>query len=253
MKSTLITICGRAGSKGFASKNLKNFLGKPLVYYSLVAAFDFKEKANQKGQNVDICLNTDSLELIEIVKKRYPEVDIIHRPKELAGDYVAKLKVWQHSCEVMEQNKGVCYDYVIDLDITSPLRKINDLSDAFQMKADRVDSEMVFSVCESRRNPYFNMVKQVGDYVEKVIPSEFVSRQQSPELFDMNASIYVFDAAFLRENQSGMLFEAKCVAYIMDDTGILDIDSEHDFQLMQVIASYLYENHVEYRNLKDLV
>ena len=38
MKRLLITICGRAGSKGFKNKNLKNFCGKPLVYYSLSAA-----------------------------------------------------------------------------------------------------------------------------------------------------------------------------------------------------------------------
>ena len=34
----LISVCGRAGSKGFANKNLKNFCGHPLVYYTLSAA-----------------------------------------------------------------------------------------------------------------------------------------------------------------------------------------------------------------------
>ena len=38
MKKLLITVCGRAGSKGFKNKNLKTFCGKPLVYYSLAAA-----------------------------------------------------------------------------------------------------------------------------------------------------------------------------------------------------------------------
>ena len=38
MNRLLITICGRAGSKGFKNKNLKVFCGKPLVYYSLSAA-----------------------------------------------------------------------------------------------------------------------------------------------------------------------------------------------------------------------
>ena len=44
MKRLLITICGRAGSKGFKNKNLKNFCGKPLVYYSLSAAELFIKK-----------------------------------------------------------------------------------------------------------------------------------------------------------------------------------------------------------------
>ena len=34
----LISVCGRAGSKGFANKNLKTFNGHPLVYYTLSAA-----------------------------------------------------------------------------------------------------------------------------------------------------------------------------------------------------------------------
>ena len=38
MNRLLITICGRAGSKGFKNKNLKVFCGKPLVYYSLSRA-----------------------------------------------------------------------------------------------------------------------------------------------------------------------------------------------------------------------
>lgn len=38
MNRLLITICGRAGSKGFKNKNLKTFCGHPLVYYSLSAA-----------------------------------------------------------------------------------------------------------------------------------------------------------------------------------------------------------------------
>ena len=42
MKRVLITVCGRAGSKGFRNKNLKNFCGKPLVYYTLSAAELFK-------------------------------------------------------------------------------------------------------------------------------------------------------------------------------------------------------------------
>ena len=55
MKRLLITICGRAGSKGFKNKNLKNFCGKPLVYYSLSAAELFIK--NHPELEVDIALH----------------------------------------------------------------------------------------------------------------------------------------------------------------------------------------------------
>ena len=73
MKNVLITICGRAGSKGFKNKNLKVFLNKPLVYYTLRSAFDFK--ARVKDADVDIALNTDSRLLQNLVLEKYPETE----------------------------------------------------------------------------------------------------------------------------------------------------------------------------------
>ena len=65
MKRLLITICGRAGSKGFKNKNLKNFCGKPLVYYSLSAAELFIKKHPEL--EIDVALNTDSEDLARLV------------------------------------------------------------------------------------------------------------------------------------------------------------------------------------------
>lgn len=59
----------------------------------------------------------------------------------------------------MEKNKNKKYDYVIDLDITAPLRKTQDIRSAFeQIVSTKVD--VVFSVVPARRNPYFNMVER---------------------------------------------------------------------------------------------
>ena len=71
MKRLLITICGRAGSKGFKNKNLKNFCGKPLVYYSLSAAELFIKKHPEL--EIDVALNTDSEDLARLVAAEYPE------------------------------------------------------------------------------------------------------------------------------------------------------------------------------------
>ena len=68
----LISVCGRAGSKGFANKNLKTFCGHPLVYYTLSAAELFV-KAHPE-MTVDIALNTDSQPLADLVAAKYPEV-----------------------------------------------------------------------------------------------------------------------------------------------------------------------------------
>ena len=81
MNRLLITICGRAGSKGFKNKNLKTFCGHPLVYYSLSAAELFIKKHPEL--HIDIALNTDSPELAELVAAKYPEVIFLPRGEEL--------------------------------------------------------------------------------------------------------------------------------------------------------------------------
>ena len=43
----LITICGRAGSKGAKNKNFRLFLGKPLIYYTIKSAKLFKKNRRQ--------------------------------------------------------------------------------------------------------------------------------------------------------------------------------------------------------------
>ena len=80
MNRLLITICGRAGSKGFKNKNLKVFCGKPLVYYSLSAAELFIK--NHPELTVDIALNTDSEDLAKLVAAEYPEVVYLPRGED---------------------------------------------------------------------------------------------------------------------------------------------------------------------------
>ena len=198
MKRLLITICGRAGSKGFKNKNLKNFCGKPLVYYSLSAAELFIKKHPEL--EIDVALNTDSEDLARLVAAEYPEVIYLPRGAELGGDRVPKVEVYKDSFARMEARTGKQYDAMIDLDITSPLRTEQDIENAFAKAQEREDLQIIFSVCEARRNPWFNMFKIVGDHAEMVIESQFTGRQQAPEVYDVNASIYVIRRAFLVDN-----------------------------------------------------
>lgn len=245
----LITICGRAGSKGFKNKNLKTFLGFPLVYYTLSAADIFLRRISNHT-DIDICLNTDSGELAQIVVAKYPEVYYIKRSPELGESDVPKPAVWSNCVEIMQNKQGYLYDYLIDLDITSPLRQANDVYYAFQLKLERKDADLIESMCPARRNPYFNMMKEDGDYVNTVIDHSFVVRQQAPNVYDENASIYVLRADYFSECGC-VMNAAKTVPYIMRDTAVLDIDSEDDFIMMEVIGRYLFENEENYRIVRD--
>ncbi len=250
MKNILITICGRAGSKGFQNKNLKTFLEKPLVYYSLSSAFDFKNRV--ENANVDIVLNTDSPDLKNLILEKYPEVIFLERKPEHANDTSPKMEVFQDSLLEMEKEKNIEYDYLIDLDITSPLRQIDDVLSAYELKIKREDAGVVLTGCNSRRNPYFNLVKEDGDKIVKSIDlGRFTARQEVPNTYDLNASIYVFDAKFLRENKTGFIWDTKCVLFLMKDTGVLDIDSEEDFELMALVGKYFFTEIESFKKVRD--
>ena len=242
----LFTICGRAGSKGIKNKNIKTFLDKPLALYSL-SVIDLYLKSSD--YEADIVLNTDSEELINIFEgNSLRHVDIIERKPDLSGDSVAKTEVINNCLVEMENRNNNEYDLIIDLDITSPLRTVNDLDSMIEKKINS-DCDLIFSVTDSRRNPYFNMVKKTEKGYNRVISSNFTTRQEAPEIYDMNASIYVYSREFLQKNIG--LFEGKCGIYKMFDTGILDLDHENDMLLMEVIAKYLFDNNEEFREIYD--
>ncbi|EOS75956.1 hypothetical protein C819_02031 [Lachnospiraceae bacterium 10-1] len=234
----LFTICGRAGSKGIKNKNIKEFLGYPLPYYTL-SALDLYLKKISNSES-DIVLNTDSKELIELFEKNpIRPTWIIEREENLGQDNTPKIAVIKNCLEEMKKRTQKDYDMVVDLDITSPLRRIFDIENIIEEK-EKFSYDVVFSVTDSRRNPYFNMVKKSGELFERVIKSNFNSRQEAPEIYDMNASIYAYSPQFLLTGKN--IFDGKCGIIKMYDTGILDLDHENDFELMQVIANFLFNN-----------
>lgn len=246
----LFTVCGRAGSKGIKGKNFKEFLGYPLLYYTFAAIALYKERHPEHVLHV--ALNTDSEEMISLVRTGVDmEVLVVSRKAELAGDSVGKMAVIADTLHCVESNTGMEYDGVVDLDITSPLRTVKDIENLIQ-KFQSLEYEVVFSVAESRRNPYFNMVKEMEDgSVELVCPSQYTARQQAPAIYDMNASLYAYRPEFLRSHER--IFDGKCSIIMMMDTAVLDLDHEKDFELMQVIAEHLFEKYDEFREIRDTV
>ena len=243
----LFTVCARAGSKGVKNKNLKYFLNFRLPYYSF-SVIDLFVKLNPNHE-CDIALNTDINELIELVNNELKiKVNTIKRSKNLSGDFVSKVRVIQDSYKIMCERLNKTYDMIVDLDITSPLRTLNDLQHIVGRK-ETTNVEVIYSVTESRRNPYFNIVMKTKHGFKRVIDSSFSSRQETPKTYDMNASLYAYSPEFLASNKE--IFEATCDIIEMIDTAVLDIDSESDFELMEVVAKHFYNMNAEMKAVRD--
>ncbi len=247
----LFTICARAGSKGLKNKNIKNFLNYPLPYYTLSAIDLFQKKNYNKYDNITICINTDSAELVDIMKKTVKVFSYIPRKEHLATDTAAKIDVIRDTLKECEAENRVSYDVVVDLDLTSPLRTLADIENAINTLCMEQRYDIVFSVTGSRRNPFFNMVKEEQGKYSRVISSNLTTRQKAPNVYDMNASIYAYKPDFLKKEENPGIFDGEVGVIKMLDTAVLDIDSEEDFELMQILAEYFYQNHEDLAMIRE--
>ena len=224
----LCTICVRAGSKGIKNKNIKILNEKPLIYYTIKQAIDSKFLKN-------IVVSTDSQKISKIAKKLGASSWFL-RKKNLSGDNVPKISVIRDTLKISEEYYKKKFDYIIDLDATSPLRKISDIKKSFRFFKEK-NYENLFSVCESSKSPYFNIIeKNNGKFKLIKKTKNFFSRQKVPKTYDLNASIYIWKRNTLLK--SNTLFNSKTGIYIMPKIRSFDIDTYTDFK----IVSFLMKN-----------
>ncbi|MBZ4644149.1 MAG: hypothetical protein JG767_1758 [Deferribacteraceae bacterium] len=226
----LCTICARGGSKGVKNKNVRELLGKPLIAYTI-------EMAKKWGKFSDIIVSTDS-ELIKRISLQHGAIVPFIRPMELATDNAGKIDVIKHAVNYMEQ-LGEFYDVVIDLDVTSPLRTTEDIENAYQ-KLVTEQLDIVYSVCEARKSPYFNMVEIDSDGIPRLCKKPekpVLSRQTAPKVYELNASIYVYRKEFLLKTNT--IHAEKAGIYIMPQERSIDIDSELDFRFVEFMMGNL--------------
>ncbi len=218
----LCTICARSGSKGVKNKNLKKIKGKPLIFYTLKKAI--KSKIFDK-----IVLSTDSKKIANFSKK-YVDL-IIKRPKKLASDKASKVPSIKHALLGSEKKFKKKFNIIMDLDVTAPLRETKDIINAkklFQSKK----YENLISVCESRKNPYFNMVELNKNGVKLVKDKKLFSRRQdAPKVFDINASIYMWKRSTLLKIKK--VVTSKTGLFLMPKSRSIDIDDYHDFKIVE--------------------
>jgi CMP-N,N'-diacetyllegionaminic acid synthase len=235
----LITLCARGGSKGIPDKNIKLIGENPLIYYSLKTAHNFAQK-----YNADVFLSTDSDRIKQkVVGLKFDNVNVTYvRPDILATDQAGKIDAITDVKNFAQEVKDKVYDYVIDLDITSPLRTLADIEEALSILKNS-KALNIFSVNPAERNPYFNMVEKNDDgYYELCKKATHFSRQAAPKVYDMNASFYIYSATFF-ENECKSAITDKSLIFEMDHM-CFDLDHPKDFDYM---AYLLLNNKLDFK------
>lgn len=233
----LFTICARGGSKGLKSKNIKPFLGKALIEHTIHFSTNAMRHYS-KHYKIDTVVSSDSNEIREIVS-RNENLVYINRPSEMSTDTYPKVPVIRHATEYMEKINDIKYDLIIDLDVTAPLRKLNEIEQiVHQIKTSQ--HRVVMSAVPSRRNPYFNIVEISSNNAVKSKDSDYLYRQAAPQTYDLTPSYYCFERTALMNIIDKSVFEVECGIFILPDYYVIDIDSEEDFDTLEVLVKNKY-------------
>jgi len=234
MNKILCTICARGGSKGVKNKNVRLINNKPLIAYTI-------EQALMSAMFEHVVVSTDSNEIANCAVEYGAEV-FFKRSSELATDTAGKLDVIRDAFIRSENHFKKTFDVLIDLDATSPLRAVDDIANSYQQFFEDDDDNLI-TASPSRRSPYFNLVERDSNGIVKLsknLDSAVLRRQDAPETYDMNASIYIWKRDVILNSNS--VFLNNTGLFIMPEERSIDIDSELDF----TIVSYLLRNkHVE--------
>ena len=225
-------IFARGGSKGLPGKNVRPLGGKPLIAWSI-------EHAHAVERIDRIIVSTDSQEIANVARQNGAEVPFM-RPKDLSSDASPEWLAWRHALNYLLETEGSLPDVMVSIPATSPLRLPLDIENCLD-EFEKGDVDMVITVTDAHRSPYFNMVKEYADgTVGLVIPpqTEIYRRQDAPKVYDMATVAYVVRPEYVMTHKS--TFEGRVRAVHVPLERAVDIDTLMDFR----IAENLHQNSV---------
>lgn len=223
--SMIAFIFARGGSKGLPGKNTRLLADKPLIAWSI-------EHAQAVRRIERIIVSTDSIEIAEIARQYGAEVPFM-RPAELSGDDSPEWLAWRHALDYIRDSSGVFPTAMISIPTTAPLRLPVDIENCLN-EYEKGDADIIISVTDAHRSPYFNMVKSKLDgSVVLVNPpqSTIHHRQDAPLVYDMTTVCYVARPGFVMSHNS--IFEGRVRAVYVPTERAIDIDTLLDFRIAE--------------------
>ena len=235
MKKEIIAIIPAKGSsRGVPKKNSKLLGGKPLVSYTI-------EECLKSKYITRTIVSTDDKEIARISEECGAEIPFI-RPKNLAKHTSSSLSVITYALKYLSDNEKYKADLVVFLQPTSPFRKAKQIDEAIERLLD--DDELIgaFGAKEVEEHPYMMFRKTKKGEVKPIvnISPRPMRRQEFPELFITNASIYVTRAKYFEGIDDSApvcpIFDEKTSLVLMDKESSLDINNPLDFSLCKEIV-----------------
>ena len=220
----VVIIPARGGSKGVPKKNIKNFLGKPLLQHSI----DYAKESKIVDQ---IILTTDSDEIMQV--GRDSNISVVERPQVLSSDEATTESAIEHAISLLKFADNTVF---ILLQPTSPLRPKNSLDKIInKFNKDEYDSMLTLS-------PIHPLTWKINKYTPECMYDYFnrprrQDLKQKDLIYDENGSVYIFKYKIFKKNLNRL--GGKIGSFIFSEEYGKQIDTPLDFKILEVIGDFL--------------
>ncbi len=237
--SVLAVIPARGGSKRIPHKNIKDFLGKPLIAYSI-------ENCLQSGLCTDVIVSTDDPEIAAVAQRYGAQVPFM-RSAELSNDYAGTAVVALDAYRKMTQ-LGHHYDTILTVYATAPLLTPEYLKAAYE-QYQAAHADYIFACCE------FPFPIQRGFYQSPagapipIMPECQMMRSQDLPRSFQDAGQFYFHSPRLLEATHGALLDGSATEpdhsraneftyrmFEMPRYRVIDIDTPEDWEYALILA-----------------
>ena len=226
MSGNICIIPARGGSKRIPKKNIKDFLGKPIIAYSI-------EMALETGLFEEVMVSTDDLEIADIAMSYGAKVPFM-RSKETSDDYATTIAVIKEVLQMYKIN-GKEFDTVCCLYSTAALANSIDISEGYELLK---VADVVFPVTEYSFPPMRSLRVNETGFAEFRYPEHMSTRSQDLEPWFHDAGQwYWYDTTKLNNSEQNLISRIIKLSNLM----VQDIDTINDWKLAEI----------KYKNIKN--
>lgn len=226
MKNIAI-ITARGGSKRIPRKNIKPFLGKPIIEYSITAALEC-------GCFDEVMVSTDDEEIAAIAKKAGAKVPFM-RSETTSSDFATTSDVIMEVINNYEK-VGQKFDYCCCIYPTAPFVTAEKLKNAVEIITSS-DADSLVPVVDFSYPPQRAFVIEEGLLVFR--HPEFInSRSQDlPKHYHDVGQFYLMKTESFKISRN--VLHGKVLPLVVSELEVQDIDNETDWKLAEIKYKYL--------------
>lgn len=231
-KKILAIIPARAKSTRLPGKNINDFVGKPLIAWTIESAL--------KSSYIDrVIVSTDDSNIANISKFYGADVPFM-RPTEISLDSSPSIDLVIHAVEELSKT-GDYFQYIILLQPTSPLRSTSHINEAIELLKKKRASNIVSVTLVEHPVEWTNTLP-LDLSMKKFMSNKNTNMrsQDYPVKYSLNGAIYIVDIEkMLDENK--LVLQSNSFAYVMAKKDSIDIDTIEDWDYAEYCAKKLFK------------